>query len=648
MLKNDNNYFLKLFAYCFVGTIFIEIIFKIMAFNSLFEKELVRIFLFSLTTSGLIAFIAALFKPKVSKIIISSYLFVIGFYAIVQLVFNSYSSFISFNMIGGGELGRFSTEVVNFIKYHLSFSYFVMLLPFVVGVVLFIWKKQWFKYEKINLRQSLGIGLLVVILQACSLLTLEVKFLNNDNQIKNNKELYYNPSIVDLSIRQFGVSRFLWRDTMSLFIPAQDNLIDVEITEPVVVIPDYERYIDDKNWLQMIENENDKVIKNLHEYFINQTITPKNEMTGIFKDKNLIYIMVEALDFAAIDSQLTPTLYKLYTEGWYFDNYYAPKYSCTTGESEFIGLTSIIPSISSCTPYTYVDNDYSTSIFNLFKDMGYDVTSYHNWKDQFYPRKQLHGNMGSNYYYDKSDLNIKSGTGWPSDFNLMEEAYPIFSQKEKYMSFIITSSMHFPYDEDSRVVYENWDKVKNLNVNILMKRYLAKVIDFDKGLEYLLKSLEMDGTLDDTVIVLFADHHPFNISLSYLDERSSIDRMVDLNEDRSPFIIYSSSAERLVIEKTASTFDILPTLANLFDLDYDPRYYVGTDIFSDQETIVLFPNGNWITDKAIYFASKGTFKILDDSIDENYIKKMTKIASDKFTAYDNVLEKDYFKYRFNK
>ena len=60
-------------------------------------------------------------------------------------------------------------------------------------------------------------------------------------------------------------------------------------------------------------------------------------MTGIFKDKNLILIMVEAFDMIAINEKLTPTLYKLSTEGLNFDNYYTPKYSCTIGESEFIG-----------------------------------------------------------------------------------------------------------------------------------------------------------------------------------------------------------------------------------------------------------------------------------------------------------------------
>ena len=177
-----------------------------------------------------------------------------------------------------------------------------------------------------------------------------------------------------------------------------------------------------------------------------------------------------------------------------------------------------------------------------------------------------------------------------------------------------------------------------------MKRYLAKAIEFDQSLEYLIDSLEKDGKLDDTVIVIFGDHHPYNLDFDYLAERSPVDRYEDLNEDLMPFIIYNSTVEPQVISKTASTFDIVPTLANLFDLNYDPRYYIGKDLFSDEETIALFPTGSWVTDKAIYFASKNDYKLKDDSVDEEYIKEINKILENKFTASDNTLKKDYFKY----
>ena len=199
--------------------------------------------------------------------------------------------------------------------------------------------------------------------------------------------------------------------------------------------------------------------------------------------------MVEALDLSAIDENLTPTLYRLTKEGWYFNNYYAPKYSCTTGESEFIALTSIIPSNATCTPFTYQNNDYPTSIFNLFNKAGYTSTSYHGWSDKYYPRTNLHKHMGSTFY-NASKLNINTNGGWSSDVETITKAYDIFSKNDKYFSFIITVSMHFSYDFDDSITRRNWNKVKNLDTGTSMKRYLAKAIEFDKALEQLLKNLE--------------------------------------------------------------------------------------------------------------------------------------------------------------
>ena len=206
--------------------------------------------------------------------------------------------------------------------------------------------------------------------------------------------------------------------------------------------------------------------------------------------------------------------------------------------------------------------------------------------------------------------------------------------------------MHFSYEFDDATTRKNWNQVKNLDTDITMKRYLAKAIEFDQSLEYLISSLEKDNKLDDTVIVLFGDHHPYNLDFDYLAERSPIDRYEGLNEDRMPFVIYNNTVDAQVISKTASTFDILPTLANLFDLNYDPRYYIGKDIFSDEETIALFPTGSWVTDKAIYIASKNDYELKDNQVNEDYIKNINKILSNKFTASDNTLKKDYFKYSF--
>ncbi len=636
------KYFWNFFLCIFISLTFIELLFKGISFHTIFDFELLRIILFTLTFSLVSSFIFTLFKPLVAKILSCLIVLVMGLYTLLQLNFKNFmGNFMSLSMLGGGgDADRISNEVSTFIS-SIRLEYYLCFLPLIILIVLFIWKKKWFNYEKPTWKNSLIVIGTIIVVHIISLLTLNV---TPDNQLKDNKELYRFPTLIDISLKEFGTTRFIIRDLFYFIGGSEANNI-IDITPPPVEEEptDYTRHIDDSAWQKLIDNEDDKVIKNLHQYYMSQSITDKNEYTGIFKDKNLVLIMVEALDLAAIDPELTPTLYRLTKEGWYFDNYYAPKFSCTTGESEFIALTSIIPSNSVCTPFTYVNNNYSSSIFNLFNHAGYTSTSYHGWSDNYYPRTKLHKNMGSTFY-NSDKLGFSTNGGWTSDLELMKKIYPMFSEDDKFFSFVITVSMHFSYEFDDATTRKNWNQVKNLDTDITMKRYLAKAIEFDQSLEYLISSLEKDNKLDDTVIVLFGDHHPYNLDFDYLAERSPIDRYEGLNEDRMPFVIYNNTVDAQVISKTASTFDILPTLANLFDLNYDPRYYIGKDIFSDEETIALFPTGSWVTDKAIYIASKNDYELKDNQVNEDYIKNINKILSNKFTASDNTLKKDYFKY----
>ncbi|MDD2518664.1 MAG: sulfatase-like hydrolase/transferase [Bacilli bacterium] len=641
------NYFLKIFFILFISLLYIEIVFRYIAFRSIYSVEFIRIVLFTIVASTIIAFACSFLKEKLAKTTILVSVLFSGIYALVQLNFyNFMGNYMSFNAAGDG-LGRITEQIKSFLLY-IKPIYYLCLLPALLLIIIYIFTKDVLVYEKPNYKENIRRLLFIVIVHLLSLSTLYIDFFQNPNQIKESKILYRNPTLLELSLKQFGTNRFLVRDIIFIFQKKETDLIIIDKPEPKPpVVTDYTRHIDDTVWKELIKNETSSKIKNLHDFYINQSITPKNEMTGIFKDKNLIYIMVEAFDMIAINKELTPTLYKLYNEGISFDNYYAPKYSCTTGESEYIGLTSIIPSSTVCTPNSYKNNDYSTSIFKLFNDQNYYSTSYHNYSDKFYDRTVLHKNMGSIKFYNDDDLDIKRIWGWPSDLNLMKEAVPHFIDEEKFFSFIITSTTHFPYDEDGHVgvVLDHWSKVKDLPYNIKIKRYMAKAIELDLSLEYLLDTLKEKGILEDTVLVLFGDHHPLNMEYKYLNEASPINRLEDFNIDKLPFIIYNSGMEPQLISKTASTFDILPTIANLFDLDYDPRYYVGKDLFSEEETIVIFTTGSWITDKVMYYSGDGTYKLLEE-VDDDYISKTNQRVNNYFSASQQTLDTDYFKYRF--
>lgn len=643
-------YFLKLFSIIFISMIFVEEMFKLFAFGNVLGLEQVRLIVFCFNTSIVLSLVLSLLKEKISKVILLIFIFFDAFYALVQLTFNRmFNNYMSLSASNNGGLTRVLPQIKEFIK-TIDLTHLILFIPFFMFLILIIKNKVVLKYERQNkIRLSLYV-LIVIISILLSYLSISLNFLQNKNQIRTNKELYFSPTLVDVSIKEFGIFRFFERDLINMFIksdsyelePVSYNKQENNEKEET----DYSRKIDDSKFKEIIADEKNKEILELHNYFINQPIPDKNKYTGIFKDKNLVLIMVEAFDMIAINEQLTPTLYELATNGMYFSQYYTPKYSCTTGESEYIAETSLIPSSLVCTPNTYINNKYSTTIFNIFNNNGYYSSSYHSWTDEFYTRSKLHPNMGSQLYQDYTSLNMSKIIGWPLDSEMVENSYTNYIDKDKFFTFYITSSTHFPYDEDTTVTRKHWDKVKDTSYPMEVKRYLAKAIELDSMLETLINKLSDNGILDDTVIVLFGDHHPLKISQTYLNKYSKIDRFKDFNMDKLPFIIYNSKIEPENITKVSSTFDILPTLANMFDLDYDPRYYMGNDIFSDSENIVIFTNGSWITDKCLYDSRTNNYKSLtDEEVSNEYITSINKKVNDKFYVSNKVLELDYFKYR---
>lgn len=635
-------YFAKIFFLLFTGILFIESVFKLISFNTLFDFSYIRIMLFTFVISMFLSLIYSFFKEKVVKYLILTTLFLFGLYAILQIGFFSFMG--NYMSLSAGEAGGRVTEFIGDFMKVLKWNYFLVFLPTIGYAILLIWKKHYLLYKKLSARRILAAVVVIILVHFVSILSLNI---SSKTQLSTNKELYKNPNLLTIALKQFGTVRFVWLDIKNIVMPSSNDLsIDVDDKEEEVVT-DYSRKIDDTAWKALMAGRTDNTIKTLDEYYMNKSITPKNEMTGVFEGKNLILIMVEAFDQAAIDPVLTPTLYKLSQEGWYFDNFRSPEYSCATGESEYIGLNSIVPLNTTCAPFEYIDNNYTTSIFNVFNGGGYYSSSYHNWTDEYYPRTRLHKNMGSDRFYNRDPLDITIIPGWPSDIELMKNAYPYFKDKDKYFSFIITSSMHFRYTEVTGVVKKNWSLVQNLDYPDKMKNYLSKSIEFDNSMKLLLQQLTDDGTLKDTVIVLYGDHHPLgSLPISSLTARSTVDRTVDFNLSLRPFIIYNSEATPKVYHDVASTFDILPTLANLFNLNYDPRYYVGKDIFSTEEQVVIYPNGSWVTEKAMYFSSTGTFKITDPSVDETYITATNAKVKDIIYTSNTTLTKDYFSYRF--
>lgn len=633
------------FLYLFIPLLYLEIVFHFIQFNKIDVFTVLRFILFLLFVSTLISFICTRFKSR-TVYFVFGLIFTMWFsiYSFLELIFKNFmGDYYSFGTVSDG-VGRISQYAKLFVS-NARPSYYLCLLTILIFVLLFI-------FVKFNTKGPFQIPLIICI----SSFLLLIPSINLGSGINSILHVYGTFSNKDLLVDKIGIEHFFFRDVTALLYKSPDNIIIIDdqddIPDDTIVFE--QRVFDDSNWQAIINSEENSDLKTIDNYLISKSITPTNGMTGKYKDYNFIYFLVESFDYLAIDKDLTPTLYKMYKEGSSFYNHYTPLYSCATGESEFVSYASLFPYTDVCTPNYVQDSQFYESLGFLFKEAGYKTLAIHNWRDEFYDRKVILPNVGIDTYTDIDDIwvdkTVEHTNGWQSDQMLIEKAIEQIEETDgKFFFDIISSVMHFPYDESSYwgdYYYEQIDAV-HPDWSIDYKRYMSKCMNFDSGLKTLLDYLESAGLADNTVICLYADHRPY-----WLDYDKVMDYTSWLNKRegeygiyRSPFFFYCASDDSNVNNNYCSTLDHVPTIANLFDLNYDPRLYMGIDAYSSSNT-VIFTNGNWLNEKGIYDAAKEEFIPNQGvSVDDNYISKTNNNVQNTIKLSYLIFDTEYFKIR---
>ena len=664
LLKNNliKNYFLL--------TIFLmltEILFRIVSNIPLKSLALLRIFIGINFISILLSFILSWFNKKINKIILLILSFLINLYAFVQIGFNNFIGvYASFNT--RSQLGAVTDYIKDFFS-SFKITYYVLFIPFILFVLYYIFLDK-LTENKINKKFLLKTNIVfepgirtitsILALTLCSFLyyeSLDASFMQNKLQTVSNKDLFKYPSVPSITINQFGILGFGILDTKSLLNEAPVNYtyaINTSTNDNKETNESKKRTVDDTILDKIIENETNPNLNNITNYIKNATITNYNDHTGIFEGKNLIVIMMESANEIIINKDLYPNFYKLYTEGISFKNNFSPRNSCSTGNNEFSGMTGLYTIQNNCTANIYRDNTYFTSIFNLFKNAGYKTSSMHNYTEHYYARSIIHKNLGSDIYYGVQDLGINYYNvykDWSSDEDFMNAAMDITlnnNATNPYMLWLTTVSSHQPYGVSSEEGDKYLSITENSDYSMQLRRYMSKLKTLDNSLGILLERLKASNTLDDTVIVLYGDHYPYGLKNSDINSVLSYD-LSDYEVERTPMVIYNSTIKSEVVDKYSSFVNLTPTVANLFNLDYDPRKYVGTDVFSDEYlNIVAFADGSWKNSEAFYDARTASIKYYTDkTYTTDEIVNINNTVTTKMQVSEAIIRNNYFNYLEN-
>ncbi len=641
---------------------FLELATRFFCFGVSINKAIIYILLFSLSFGLLLSTVVILFKRR-NIVIILLMILLIFFYGFNIVYYSIFHSFFSWSTI------FMATDVTDF--YREAIAGIIDALPKIITIlipmVLFlIYKKRIKLYDRFTRNHLLTF--IAAFLTAGLTLGLIGMIEDNKKQILS-LQLDYSEVV-----KSFGLAIANIEEGRELIFGAPEieveNPYEVTITlsNQSDVTLNIERLIFyntlNIDFDKLIKNAPNNTIKKMHEYFALNPASDKNEFTGYFAGKNLIFLTLEGFSSEVIIPELMPTLYKMATEGFIFTNSYSGQWGGSTASGEYANLTGNFYTSASCLKNSANTNTYS-AMGNIFKRNGYSTYAYHNWYGTYYNRDKSHPNFGYSYKAYKMGLNLTYH--WPtSDYEMATKTINEYINSTKpFHAYYLTLSGHTNYTwGGNNMAARHRSKVQDLGINNeYVKAIIACNIEVENMLTYLIEKLAAAGKLEDTVFAMNCDHYPYGLPDSALAklyglEEKNIRANIELYKNQ--FILWCASMEKpIVVDTPMAAYDIVPTLANLFGFEYESKVITGTDVFSNKENIAIINtltgsggNWNWKTIQGTYYSVSKKFvksencTLKDEEIDAYVATINNKVsAMSKYSIY--ILDYNYYNYLFD-
>lgn len=521
----------------------------------------------------------------------------------VQLVYHCiFGDFMPVSQIGmgGNVVVNFNSQLLYGIRQNLL-KILLLLLPLIAVILCLILRRA--QALKLRLRWKQALASFAVLL-ALLLTVTGLMYVGRDNAFSAYRTFTNVNTSTDSSYKKIGMLAttaqelryMLFSGSGSIMItPSSLNISDV----PRTYSSNSYNVIESIDFTALADSTDSDILKATDEYLSNATPTRKNNYTGLLKDYNLITICAESFCPWFISEELTPTLYKLSHTGILFENYYGTFQSVTTN-GEYTMCMGLYPDMSR----TKTDSSFNVAgtnylpfcLGNALKGMGYQAWAYHDYIGDFYNRNITHANMGYTFKAPDSGLDVK--IDWPSsDLEMMEASVDDYiNSGEPFHAYYMTFSGHYQYNWDNAMSAKNRDAVKDLPYSEPVKAYIACNLELEYALEYLMQRLEEAGVADKTCIVLTNDHYPYGLTEDEYNELAGRTLDTTFEKYRNSFICYVPGlSENIVVDEYCSTADILPTLLNLFGVDYDSRLLAGTDVLSSGLHVAVLSDKSFLT-----------------------------------------------------
>jgi len=274
------------------------------------------------------------------------------------------------------------------------------------------------------------------------------------------------------------------------------------------------------------------------------------------------------------------------------------------------------------------------------------INAFHNNTGSFYNRHILNKSLGFDEFYSIEKMKEYGVSGewsdvedWGGEKNLDSVAvekmqdvmFPRTSAGEQYMSYFLTFVMHGFYGERQSFkdlgYYDLLDSVgaypKGISVDDdYLRNYAACVMDFDKAVGTMMNRLEENGDLDNTTIVMFADHNAYYSNLCFDVKGTKKDDFSNTKSNQLPCIIYNNELPACVNDTFCNTYDLYPTICDLMGLSYNKSLTQGYSIYSDEIVDSVFVSsliGMYVDN--IFTSDLEEIVILDETVTQGDVDK---------------------------
>lgn len=570
--------------------------------------------IFTLLWISLILCICLFSKKKIGKIIyILFFILSLALYLVNNIYYSMTGVFFDFSMVLLASEG--SEYLIDAIK-NCDLSVYLFLIPIFITFILAI--KVYPKEEHKSYK-----GIIVTIFIFILLHSVTPVFLG-----KANEELTWST----------------WRNPRNIYNSFNDN------NKAIKVSGLYEYTVRNFyiTFLKSDEGANQKDLDFLKEEYSKEKEVNKNKYTGKYKDNNLIIVQLEGLDSWLINKNDTPTLYNMMKNSINFTNHYSYyNGGGSTFNSEFAVNTGFITPLSyTQNAYTFNKNSFPYSLAHLFKEQGYTVNAFHMNTKEYYSRGTNYKNWGYDNYYGLVDQNTYKDNSYYLDRELLlnEEFKEKMFGSEKFVDYIITYTNHMPFspEKGNCKMLLDLDSKENENVSYDLTeedcaRRQAKETDY--MMELLVKELKERELFDKTTIVVLTDHYLYTLS-----DKTILDKYKNTSNNlinHTPFFIYTNNKDKKTIKTVTSQLNVLPTVLNLFGIDYNPNYYIGQDALSNNyQKLVFFSDYSWY-DGNVYV--DGGVVTNNKYINQNALEEKNYNVNYLIKKNDLTLKYNYFK-----